>query len=97
VEVENSRQRYTHQEDVILVGSYIHVSEDAAIGTNQTDTTMWERIQKKKILQQFLEEKIVNVPLRSATSYKSRFHDIQTDSVDSFPFEDVVDRVVIMN
>ena len=79
-ETLDERKRFSKEEDLLLIESYFSVSEDSAVGTNQTSNTMWDRI-TQIIANGLTKLPIGNRILRSPTSYKSRYHTIQTDTV----------------
>jgi len=79
-DINEDRKRFSKEEDLVLVQCYLNVSEDSVVGTNQSGSTMWDRI-TENFASFLIKMPIGHRTLRTPISYKSRYHGIQTDTV----------------
>ena len=73
-EVKKSRPRnFVEEEDVILARAYVNISQDGAIGTNQTIHDFWKRI--KEVFDKLVEDdkELEDMPERAPTALQNRF------------------------
>ena len=73
-EIKKTRPRnFVEEEDVHLARAYVNISQDGAIGTNQTIHEFWKRI--KEVFDKLVKEdkELEDMPERAATALQIRF------------------------
>src|ERR1044072_4006271 len=65
------RTKWCDEEDILLIGTYLNVSKDPIVGTDQSGKTFWERIEE-----QYNEFRTRGLVLRKFQQLKSRWNTV---------------------